>query len=71
MAFERSHVMVEFMLRDKAAGDELVANIVDEIAQDWTSVMSRRKYVNNRIDASRNRQCVRWPMNRSIPFLAE
>ena len=54
MIFESGQIALEVATLDEAAVDQLVANIVDEVPQDWSAVMARRIDMDDRIDADVN-----------------
>ena len=71
---KRRHVTFELTLRDEALSDELVTDIVDEIAQDGPAIMTRRIDMQHRIDADifytcTTKQAMRAPADEQIDLL--
>jgi len=50
--FEGGHVPLEVTASDKAPVDQLLANIVDEVQEDRSSVMAWRIDVDDRVDTN-------------------
>jgi hypothetical protein len=52
MAADSAHVFLKFAVPNEAPVDQLPANVVDKVEQDWSPVMARRVDVSNRIHAN-------------------